>query len=315
LKNKKQLKIFENFKNLVFVTQDNTTGSSIISGIQPYNYYKNLGLNCLHVLDRNLSKTDIKDSIVLHVKWVSDNKYYEDIAELKKYNNKIFLITIDGHMYRLRGKPFDGFSENMPPKFLRDFYDGYILNSKFMVNEVSPFVSSGKLLYYLYQPPIKDMKSTNTSFNSIKIGYFGAKFQFTHSSDPYIKTNVKPFFNWKGWREQPKQYNLHYNIRRSRTYSYLYKPAAKLFTAAAAGANLITTKDRSYLELMGEDYPYYTNYKVKDVIQTIEFIKESYGSKTWNDALSIMEEIKHRTCEDTIFGKDLINFLEKAVDL
>lgn len=309
------MKIFKKFKNLVFITQDHKSGSSIISGIQPYNYYKNLGLNCLHLLDRDLSKTDIKDSIVLHVKWASDSKYYEDISELKKYNNKIFLLTIDGHMYKFKGEPFDGFSEKMPPKFLRDFYDGYILNSKFMVNEVAPFVSPKKLLYYLYQPPIKDMKSTNTCFDSIKIGYFGCRSQFTHSLDQYIKTNVKPFFDLKGWREQPKEYNLHYNIRRSRTYAYLYKPAAKLFMAAAAGANLITTQDRSCLELMGEDYPYYTNYEVGDVIKTIEFIKESYGSKTWNDALSIMKEIKHRTCEDTIFGKDLTNFLEKAVDL
>lgn len=310
------MKIFKKFKNLIFLSVNKKSGSAIISAIQPYNYYKNLGLNCLHIQDYQLHQFDIKDSIIIHVKTVSHPNVYKHLSDLKKYNNKIFFIPVDGCRYD--ETPFHCFSKNMPPKFLsppRDFYDGYILNGQFMVNEVSPFVSSKKLLYYLYQPPIKDMKSTNTSFNSIKIGYFGNNAQFTHSSNSYIKKNVKPFFDEESWRSKPKEYNLHYNIRKSGTYNYSYKPAAKLSMAAAADANLITTKDRSYLELMGEDYPYYTNHEAGDVIQTIEFIKESYGSKTWNDALSIMKEVKHRTCEDRIFGKDFINFLEKAVDL
>lgn len=90
--------------------------------------------------------------------------------------------------------------------------------------------------------------------------------------------------------ESPK-YNCHISIR-TQPRDILYKPTCKISTAAACDANLITTRDEASLEVLGEDYPYYTDSDPESLRRAIEFARESFGGPEWNAALAQMRRLR-----------------------
>jgi len=75
-----------------------------------------------------------------------------------------------------------------------------------------------------------------------------------------------------------------------------YKPGAKVATAAACGAVLLTTRDCSAVELLGEDYPFYTRGPGReDVLEAVARAREELGGPAWREALERLREVKERT--------------------
>jgi hypothetical protein len=123
--------------------------------------------------------------------------------------------------------------------------------------------------------------------SEFKLAYFGDPRSFSYwdalSGVPCIPEDR--FFS-----ESP-DYNCHISIR-TQPRDILYKPTCKISTAAACEATLITTRDEASLEILGEDYPYYTESDPESIRRAIEFARGSFGGPVWRGALEQMRQIR-----------------------
>lgn len=87
-------------------------------------------------------------------------------------------------------------------------------------------------------------------------------------------------------------FNLHLALQRRDERVALLKPATKVSTAAAVGANVLTYRDPSAVELLGPDYPFYVD---SDQKAAIRMARESFGGKDWKRGRERMKEVRERT--------------------
>src|SRR3954468_14765444 len=95
------------------------------------------------------------------------------------------------------------------------------------------------------------------------------------------------------------RFNCHLSIREPGR-EFLYKPNCKVSTAAACEANLITTRDLTTVELLGEDYPYYCEPERESILAAIERAKASFGTPEWERGLERMRAVRELTCMDRV---------------
>lgn len=97
-----------------------------------------------------------------------------------------------------------------------------------------------------------------------------------------------------GYFEAAKRFNCHLSIREPGR-EFLYKPNCKVSTAAACDANLITTRDESTVELLGEDYPFYCEPERGSILAAIERARSAFGSREWLRGLERMRQVRELT--------------------
>lgn len=97
-----------------------------------------------------------------------------------------------------------------------------------------------------------------------------------------------------GYFDQAARFNCHFSIRLPGR-EFLYKPNCKVSTAAACGANLITTRDESTVELLGDDYPFYCEPEPESILAAIERARVSFGSAEWQAGLERMLAVRELT--------------------
>jgi hypothetical protein len=102
-----------------------------------------------------------------------------------------------------------------------------------------------------------------------------------------------------GYFEAANRFNCHLSIREAGR-EFLYKPNCKVSTAAACGANLITTRDVSTVELLGEDYPFYCEPERGSILAAIERARSSFGSSEWRRGLERMRQVRELTSMDSV---------------
>lgn len=105
-----------------------------------------------------------------------------------------------------------------------------------------------------------------------------------------------------GYFEAAHRFNCHLSIRQPGR-EILYKPNCKVSTAAACDANLITTRDESTVELLGEDYPFYCEPEPESVRAVIERARASFGSAEWHAALEQLRAVREITHIDRILDQ------------
>ncbi len=103
------------------------------------------------------------------------------------------------------------------------------------------------------------------------------------------------------------EFNCHLSIRADER-EVLYKPNCKISTAAACGVNLVTTRDASAVELLGEDYPYYTAADLPAILGTIERARRDFHGETWERGLAAMRRVRERTNLDRVLDDYLAYF-------
>lgn len=127
------------------------------------------------------------------------------------------------------------------------------------------------------------------------------KFKMTHYKSNNFTSMVIPI-------------NCHLNIRRKSSREYKYKPNTKLSTAAALDHNIITTDDIAVRELLPRNYPYLLkSVRYNHIVNMIKYVKSTYNKPIWFKALSMMQQIKHRTSLNTII-KDYINLFVHLIN-
>lgn len=105
-----------------------------------------------------------------------------------------------------------------------------------------------------------------------------------------------------GYFTAADRFNCHLSVR-SPGREILYKPNCKVSTAAACGAALITTRDLSTVELLGEDYPYYCEPERESILAAIERARETFGGAEWHTALDRLRAVRELTCIDRVLDE------------
>jgi hypothetical protein len=115
------------------------------------------------------------------------------------------------------------------------------------------------------------------------------------------------------WFARAPAFNAHLSVRRPGR-EMLYKPNMKVVTAAVCAAVLITTRDASALEHLGESYPFYCGESEEEVIAAIRDAEDRLGDPRWQRALEILAEVKARTTLERI--TDLyVDYLQRFGEL
>ena len=104
-----------------------------------------------------------------------------------------------------------------------------------------------------------------------------------------------------GYFDEAARFNCHFSIRLPGR-EFLYKPNCKVSTAAACGANLITTRDESTVELLGGDYPFYCEPEPASILAAIERARASFGSAEWHAGLERMRAVRELTDVKRVLG-------------
>jgi hypothetical protein len=191
----------------------------------------------------------------------------------------------------------------------RWLFDGLIFKNRRQVEDfAAPRRSdrtANRIIYHQWDPRYRENEVGDREF---KIGYFGLRRSFpswerfsgagvAFCSDDYFRTALG--------------YNCHLSLREPGR-DFLYKPNCKVSTAAACGANLVTTRDESAVELLGEDYPYYGDPTPEGLLAVIDHARATFGGAEWKRGLERMREIKERTSMDRILD-DYLDFF-KSLD-
>jgi hypothetical protein len=95
------------------------------------------------------------------------------------------------------------------------------------------------------------------------------------------------------------RFNCHLSIREPGR-EFLYKPNCKVSTAAVCEANLITTRDLTTVELLGEDYPFYCEPDRESILATLERARAAFGSAEWERGLARMREVRELTRMESV---------------
>jgi hypothetical protein len=103
-----------------------------------------------------------------------------------------------------------------------------------------------------------------------------------------------------------REFNAHLSLRETHR-ELLYKPGSKVVTAAACGAALLTTPDESAREMLGPDYPYYTDATLPSVLAGLENLRRTLGGPLWRQALSLLAEVRERTTLERI-AQDYLDY-------
>ena len=78
------------------------------------------------------------------------------------------------------------------------------------------------------------------------------------------------------------------------------KPATKSYVAASFNSLILAYKHESGVhDLYGDEYPYYiktdSKTEIKNIKNTIDYIKETYNTDIWNKAIQISNDVKEKT--------------------
>jgi hypothetical protein len=306
-------------KKVYFVIANKWTGTAYSRGLITHDYLSSKGYDtyCLEGYTHDMSS--VTDSIVIFIK-----HHNPQLAQrLKKQNNKVVLDVLDGYSTNTLnvGVLKSPDASNNTGEFIKDYFDSYILSTKRLLQDVKglmPEGAFGHVIYEKFDPKLEKYKEIFDArmppHDKPKIGYIGASENIMHYDNMYIKENIQAVFDFKEQTRMSPLYNCHYSVRVENSEDFLYKPTSKISTAAAVNANIIHTRDACAIEVAGPDYPYYTDSNLENVMETVEYVKATYNTPTWNQGLEIMAEVKEKLHIDRICGEKYPEFFRRLCD-
>jgi hypothetical protein len=216
---------------------------------------------------------NVRDAIVVFIK--SSRWWHVERARWKRN-----LTVLDVHDAMV----FDGRVKN------QRLVDGIIWRNR---RQLADFACAGQINCMLHQQWDPRYAANRAGGAGIAIGYFGVPRSFPHwQRIPGAACHDRNYF------QSALDYNCHLSVR-APGREYLYKPNCKVSTASACAANLVTTRDESALDLLGEDYPYYLDSaELESVLAGIEHARATFGGPEWRMGLERMREVRDKTSID-----------------
>jgi hypothetical protein len=182
-------------------------------------------------------------------------------------------------------------------------WDGLIFKNERQLRDFGrPALAGGRdrVIYHQWDPRYRPAAAAERSF---AIAYLGDRRSFPFGDRlPGVVVCSSDYFR------RALDFNCHLSVRASER-ELLYKPNCKISTAAACEVNLVTTPDVSAVELLGEDYPYYTAADLESVVVTIERARRDFRGETWERGLAAMRRVRERTSMDRVLD-DYVRYFE-----
>lgn len=257
-------------KKIYFYAQDENLGSFQMRGHQVSSY-----LNLVKVESECITHTDVEDSIVIAVKHISTDA----IRELRKKGNKIILDLVDLFCYKRYASQFISLTA----------VDGAITCTESVKEFFMPWMPNMVMtIPHHWDTRLMDKAEDTETF---AIGYVGDKI----NHELKAVDNVVPVYH--DWVDNAFKFKCHYSVRQPHSIAANFKPPTKVSTAAAVGANIITTRDAGVVELLGDDYPYYVDYDKKSINEMVKKVRLDWLEDTedWKKGLDYMAVVRSKT--------------------
>jgi len=168
----------------------------------------------------------------------------------------------------------------------RWLYDALILKSRRQLADFGRPDSADCLIYHQWDPRYSVHQAPR---DRLALGYLG----LSRSLALWGRLPGVEYVD-HGYFEAAKRFNCHLSIREPGR-EFIYKPNCKVSTAAACDANLISTRDDSTVELLGEDYPFYCEPERGSIMDAIERARAAFGGAEWQRGLERMRQVRERT--------------------
>jgi hypothetical protein len=125
------------------------------------------------------------------------------------------------------------------------------------------------------------------NYDEFRVGYIGEELNLSERRFTGPKVTVA-----SEMIPMASKFNCHLSLPARMAKIAMLKPATKISTAAAVGANVIAFPDPSALEILPEDYPFYCN---GDPMEAIDRAKSLFNSPVWHKGLEMMVKVKEQT--------------------
>jgi len=163
-------------------------------------------------------------------------------------------------------------------------FDGVIYRSQKPLDDYGRPGKRNARIYLQWNP---NYRPNEVGAREFRLAYLGDPRSFAH----WDRLPGVPCISEEHFFAEAVRYNCHISIRVPRREA-LYKPTCKVATAAACEANLITTRDAASVEVLGEDYPYYTGADPESINRVIAYARETFGGPVWERGLAKMREVR-----------------------
>ena len=173
-------------------------------------------------------------------------------------------------------------------------YDALIFKNRRQLEDFGRPGKADRVIYHQWDPRYT---ANQAPPDRMALGYLGLQRSLALWGDlPEVEYLDRDYFT-AGLR-----FNCHLSVREPGR-EFLYKPNCKVSTAAACEANLVTTRDASTVELLGEDYPFYCEPERGSILAAIERARSSFGSPEWRRGLERMRRVRELTSMDRVLDE------------
>jgi hypothetical protein len=195
---------------------------------------------------------------------------------------------LHGHRLVLDVQDTPVFKRHLKNRWL---YDALIFKNARQLQDFGRRGSLDRVIYHQWDPRYRRHQATD---DRLRLAYLG-----TPRSLALWERIPEVSFIDAPWFTAAVEFNCHLSIREAGRDA-LYKPNCKVSTAAACGANLITTADVSTVELLGADYPFYCTADLESISATIERTQQAFGGPVWELGLRRMQRVREVTRLDGV---------------
>ncbi len=269
------------------------SGCLIMRGEAIANELKKMGVETL-VAEKKLPKDLSNKDIILFIK----DLHYKDLVFAKRRGAKIIYDIEDSFFYpfHLTFEPY--------------FCDGILFPNEKMLSDYKKKTEKAicTSIYHNWDPRFKGVESPRGK-RAFNIGYFGI-FPEKNAIN-YKELHVVDLgHDFEKHLRTGKRYPFHYSCRDNKDKEFKYKPHTKIATASICNSILITSKDFSSVEILGENYPFYLTNNLDDDIKMINKMKKSYNRgelAIWFDKMKKISEL----LSPNSVAKQYLNYLKK----
>lgn len=290
-------------KDIIFVLSDFKAGTNILRGEKISECLINMGVKCSCVtsIPENTS-----NSILIFVGNFT-GRYsisLDELQRLKLNNNKIILDVVDKLTYL-----------NLYLEKETSYYhilDGVIFPNKFSENHFMQDLScKSTTIYHQYDSRLTD--SPIDKSQDFGVCYVGVVYQdpyFMNPPDWLDITNIGVMPDVNKMFEILRKYPIHFSHRSSNIQDFYFKPSTKISIAAATNSTFITSKDKTVVELLGEDYPLYINEDISKTNKLINHLKFEFEKNNLDSYIQLLKPIKEKLNINSIC-KEYVNFFKQ----
>lgn len=293
----------QGWRKVHFIVPHQMWGSALTRGHQISRALNRKGVYS-RVLDLSSGEQQIqviKNSVVVFIK-VAFRGRPDLLTRLKGKGNILIWDPIDG-LVDLKGE--EGVK----------LFDGVMLPNRECEERMRPFFREDcrcGIIYHHWDPRIRKNRARgyglvylgDTTPENINPAYIEGIPELN-----ILKCNSVKTFKENNLLGKIRDYNCHFSVREKDHDSFYYKPNTKLSFASATDSNIILSREFSNVELLDPAYPYYADGDLESVRRAVQYSRETYGTKVWDQALAMIRDVRERTSIKRI-ADDYIRFFK-----